>query len=336
MIVILKPNPDQEQLDALIRWIKGKGLDIDKSEGTSQTILGLIGDTSKIDTDLISALDIVSSVRRVQEPYKKANRNFHPADTVVHVGNACIGGGGFAVLAGPACVESKEQMEGIAALVKECDAAVLGGDGFVTRNSPYAYRGLQEEGISLLVEAGKTAGLPVISEIGHISQLEAFKDVDMFAVGARNMQNYELLRALGQTGKPILLRRGRSATAEELLMSAEYILNEGNPNVVLCESGIRSFNTYTKYTLDLSILPELKLHTHLPVIADPAEACGHYELVPALAAAAAAAGADGILLDVHTDPMNAKSAAGQHLKPETFKKTVAKCKAVHECMKKEA
>ena len=330
MIVILKQNPDKAHVDSLISWLKDKGLDINYSEGKSQTILGLIGDTTQLDADMISALDIVDSVRRIGEPYKKANRKFHPENTVVKVGNTQIGDGALTIMAGPSAIESEEQMTAVAKAAKEAGATLLTGGAFMPRTSPYAFGGLKEEGIRLQKAAGAAYDLPVVTEIMDISQLDSFQDVDLIVVGQRNMQNYELLQALGKTQKPILLKRGVSATYEELLMSAEYILSEGNPNVILCERGTRSFEPFTKNTLDLSIIPALKEKTHLPVVVDPSRACGNYELVPSLAYAAVAAGADGIILDCHPNPASAKADAAQQIKTDTLADVAKKCFEIHE------
>lgn len=325
MIVILKQNPDKEQLDNLISWLEDKNIRINKSVGETHTILGLIGDTSQIDIGLISALDIVEQVRRIQEPFKKANRKFHPKDTVINVKGSKIGDGSLAMIAGPCSVESEEQIFSIAHSVKESGATMLRGGTFKPRTSPYSFQGLHEEGVKLLVEAGKEVGLPVVSEIMDISQLECFQDVDICQVGARNMQNFELLKELGRNDKPVLLKRGLCATFEELLMSAEYIMSQGNENIILCERGIRTFETAYRNTLDLAAVPILKELSHLPVVIDPSHAAGKVSIVPSLSYASVASGADGLLIEVHNDPPHALSDAAQQLRPEQFEALNKKC-----------
>lgn len=333
MIVLLKPNPDKAQLDSLIKWLESKGVEIHPTVGTTQTILGLVGDTSHLDIDLISALDIVAGVRRVQEPYKNANRKFHPDDTVVKVGNTSIGGGNLTLIAGPCSVESEEQICSIAQKVKESGATLLRGGAFKPRSSPYSFQGLRDEGLKLLSIAKKMTGLPIVTEIMDIEHLESFDDVDIIQVGARNMQNFELLKALGTTRKPILLKRGLSSTYEELLMSAEYIMAGGNNNIILCERGIRTFETYTRNTLDISSVPVLKQLSHLPVIIDPSHAAGKAALVPPLACAAVAAGADGLIIEVHNDPEHALCDGPQSIKPEAFDALVKKLARISAAVK---
>ena len=288
------------------------------SEGTTQTIMGLIGDTTSVDIDLLKALDIVEDVKRIQEPYKNANRKFHPADTVIEVGGVKIGGGNFAIAAGPCSVESEAQICLVAELVKKSGASLLRGGAFKPRTSPYAFQGMREEGIRLLLEAKEKTGLPIVTEIMDLSHLPLFENVDVIQVGARNMQNFELLKALGHTDKPILLKRGLSSTIQELLMSAEYIMAGGNERVMLCERGIRTFETATRNTLDLSCIPVLKSLTHLPVIIDPSHATGVAKLVPPMAMAAVAAGADGLIIEVHNDPPHAACDGQQSLTPQAF------------------
>ena len=324
MIVILKENPDPRQLENLTRWLKSMNLQIHVSEGFHQTVLGLVGDTTRVDIDLIKALDIVEDVKRIQDPFKNANRKFHPLDTVVDVSGVKIGGGNFQMIAGPCSVESEEQVTGIAMAVKQAGATLLRGGGFKPRTSPYAFQGLRDEGLKLLVAAGRAAGMPVVSEIMDISQLELFADIDVIQVGARNMQNFELLKQLGKTTKPVLLKRGFASTIQELLMSAEYIMAGGNPNVILCERGIRTFETATRSTLDLSAVPVLRNATHLPVIVDPSHACGSSRLVPPMALAAVAAGCDGLIIEVHNDPEHALCDGPQSLLPKTFAELAAK------------
>jgi 3-deoxy-7-phosphoheptulonate synthase len=324
MIVILKDNPNQKQLDNLIQWLESMNLDINYSRGKNTTILGLIGDTSVVDIDLISALDIVEDVKRITEPYKNANRKFHPQDTVVDVGGVKIGGGSFQIIAGPCSVESMEQIVSVAESVKASGAAMLRGGAFKPRTSPYAFQGMRDKGIELLLEAKRVTGLPIVSEIMDLSQLSLFDEVDVIQVGARNMQNFELLKELGKTRKPILLKRGLSSTLQELLMSAEYIMAGGNGQIILCERGIRTFETITRNTLDLSAIPLLKAMTHLPVIVDPSHATGLSRLVKPMALGAAAVGADGLLIEVHNDPVHALCDGQQSLTPEAFA-DVAEC-----------
>lgn len=323
MIVILKNNPNQKQLDNLISWLKSMDIDIHISKGQNTTILGLIGDTTIVDIDLINALDIVEAVRRIQEPYKSANRKFHPEDAIIDVNGVKIGGGNFQIIAGPCSVESKEQICSIAESVKNSGAGMLRGGAFKPRTSPYAFQGMRAEGIELLLEAKRVSGLPIVTEIMDLSQLHLFEHVDMIQVGARNMQNFELLKELGRTRKPILLKRGLSSTLQELLMSAEYIMAGGNEKVVLCERGIRTFETATRNTLDLSAIPLLKTMTHLPIIVDPSHATGLSKLVKPMAMAAVAAGADGLIIEVHNDPIHALCDGQQSLTPEAFLDVVA-------------
>ena len=320
MIVILKQSTNKAQLDTLTQWLGEQGVSVHTTVGHLQTILGLVGDTSKLDIDLIQALDIVEDVKRVPEPYKNANRKFHPDDTVVNVGGVELGGGNFRVIAGPCSVETEEQIIEVAQAVKASGAAMLRGGAFKPRTSPYAFQGLRADGIRLLVEAKKETGLPIVTEIMDLSQLDLFAEVDMIQVGARNMQNFELLKELGHTHKPILLKRGLSSTLEELLMSAEYIMAGGNEQVVLCERGIRTFETYTRNTLDISAIPVLKDLSHLPVIVDPSHATGKHSLVAPTALAATAAGADGLIIEVHNDPEHALCDGPQSLKPKNFEK----------------
>ena len=319
MIVLLKENPNPKQLENLMDWLKSMNIHVHVSEGVDRTILGLVGDTRSIDIDLIKALDIVDEVKRIQEPFKEANRKFHPDDTVVEVAPGVrIGGGNFQMIAGPCSVESEEQICYVAKRVKEAGAGLLRGGAFKPRTSPYSFQGLRGEGIRLLLEAKAETGLPIVTEIMDMSQLDMFADVDVIQVGARNMQNFELLKVLGELRKPILLKRGMSATYEELLMSAEYIMAGGNEHVILCERGIRTFETYTRNTLDITAVPVLKQLSHLPVIVDPSHAAGRYKLVPPLAKAALAAGADGLEIEVHNDPERALSDGPQSLRPELF------------------
>ena len=328
MIVILKKNPDREQLDNLSNWLKSQGLSIHKSEGENSLVLGLVGDTADLDMELIRALDIVKDVKRVQEPYKNANRYFHPEDTVVSVGDAKIGGGYFQMIAGPCSVESPEQICEIARRVKAAGATLLRGGAFKPRTSPYAFQGLKAQGLELLLEAKKETGLPIVTEIMDLSQLDLFADVDVIQVGARNMQNFELLRQLGHTKQPILLKRGLANTLQELLMSAEYLMAGGNENIILCERGIRTFETATRNTLDLSAIPMLHKMTHLPIIVDPSHATGISKLVKPMALAAAVCGADGLIIEVHNDPLHALCDGSQSLTPEQFDTLADEVRAV--------
>lgn len=325
MILILKENYDKAQLESLQGWLKSQNIDVHMSEGKHTTIMGLVGDTSALDIDMLSTLDIVEDARRIQEPYKNANRKFHPDDTVVDINGIKIGGGNFAVIAGPCSVESEEQLCTIAESVKKSGAGLLRGGAFKPRTSPYAFQGLREQGINLLLKAKEKTGLPIVTEIMDISHIPLFENVDVIQVGARNMQNFELLKELGKTRKPILLKRGLSSTLSELLMSAEYIMAGGNENVILCERGIRTFETATRNTLDLSAIPMLRRMTHLPIVVDPSHATGISALVKPMAAAAVAAGADGLIIEVHNDPPHALCDGAQSLTPEQFadvKKTV--------------
>jgi len=318
MIIILKQKYEQRQFDNLLKWLDGLNLKTTLVKGEQSAILGLIGDTSVVDIDMIKAIDIVESVRRIQEPFKAANRKFHPDDTVIDVTGRKTGGGNFTVIAGPCSVESRGQILDIASKVKESGAAMLRGGAFKPRTSPYAFQGLQAEGLELLYEAKKETGLPIVSEIMNVNHIDLFKDVDVIQIGARNMQNFELLKELGRVNKPILLKRGHANTIEELLMSAEYIMSGGNKNIILCERGIRTFETYTRNTLDLSAIPLLKELTHLPVVVDPSHATGISRLVKPMSLAAAAAGADGLIIEVHNDPAHALCDGAQSLTPEAF------------------
>ena len=318
MIVIIKKAAPPAAVEALTSQLRAFGVDVHVSQGSVHTVLGLVGDTSQLDIDQLKMLDCVEDVKRIQEPYKNANRKFHPLDTEIHVGDAVIGGGTLTVIAGPCSVESEEQIVAIAQSVKASGAKLLRGGAFKPRTSPYAFQGLREEGIRLLLEAKKASGLPIVTEIMDLSQLELFGDVDVIQVGARNMQNFELLKQLGHTDKPVLLKRGLANTYQELLMSAEYIMASGNENVILCERGIRTFETHTRNTLDISAVPVLKKLSHLPVIVDPSHAIGMAEFIPPLSLAAVAAGADGLLIEVHNNPPCAKCDGMQSLTPAQF------------------
>ena len=330
MIIILKEHPEANQMDNLISWIKEQDVTPHITTGMHQTIIGLVGDTARIDIDLLRQMEIVEDVKRVQEPFKNANRKFHPLDTVIPVGDAVIGGGGLTVIAGPCSVENEAQIITVAEAVKASGAKLLRGGAFKPRTSPYAFQGLREEGIRLLLEAKKETGLPVVTEIMDLSQLELFAEVDVIQVGARNMQNFELLKQLGRLKKPILLKRGLANTYQELLMSAEYIMASGNEQVILCERGIRTFESYTRNTLDIAAVPVLKKLSHLPVIVDPSHAVGIAEFVPPLSLAAAAAGADGLILEVHNDPARARCDGMQSLTPEQFDRLMKKLNTIRE------
>ena len=332
MIAVLKHGTTPEQTEHLVQWLKRMQLDVHISHGQEVTILGLVGDTSRVDMELLSSLEIVETVKRVSEPFKQANRKFHPTDTVVEVGNVKIGGGNFAMIAGPCSVETLDQIVSVAMSVKASGAQILRGGAFKPRTSPYAFQGLKNEGMRLLVEAKKASGLPIITEIMNIRTLDLFEDVDIIQVGARNMQNFDLLQELGKTKKPILLKRGLANTLQELLMSAEYIMSEGNDRVILCERGIRSFETYTRNTLDLSAVPVLHELTHLPVVVDPSHATGKSKLVAPMAAAAVAAGADGLMIEVHNDPAKALCDGAQSLTPQQFDSVCRQVACIREAM----
>lgn len=328
MIVILKKDPDQKQLQNLLDWLASLHLTVHPSQGQTHMLLGLVGDTSTVDIDLLRALDIVEDVKRVQEPYKNANRKFHEEDSVISVGDVKVGGGSFAVIAGPCSIETEEQICGIAQAVKAAGATMLRGGAFKPRTSPYAFQGLRKHGLELLLEAKKLTGLPVVTEIMDLSQLDLFDEVDVIQVGARNMQNFEMLKALGHTGKPILLKRGLANTLQEWLMSAEYIMAGGNERVILCERGIRTFETATRNTLDLAAVPMLKKMTHLPVIVDPSHATGIAWMVKPMALAATAAGADGLMIEVHNDPPHALCDGAQSITPAVFAETMQAVNAI--------
>lgn len=318
MIIAIKNNTSKEQFENLIAWLETRNVSVHISKGEYQTVLGLIGDTRNIDIELLEGLDIVQKVTPITDPFKNVNRKFHPDDTIVSVGDAKVGGGHFSIIAGPCSVESEEQIIAVAKSVKESGATMLRGGAFKPRTSPYDFQGLRAEGIELLLEAKKETGLPIVTEIMDASHLHLFEDVDVIQVGARNMQNFELLKELGRTKKPILLKRGLANTLKELLMSAEYIIAGGNENIMLCERGIRTFETYTRNTLDLSAVPMLKELSHLPVVVDPSHASGISRLVKPMALAAAASGADGLMIEVHNDPVHALCDGAQSLTPEQF------------------
>ena len=330
MVTVLKTGVTDEQIENLCRWFRARGLDVHISKGKYQTIIGLIGDTKQIDTELLESLDIVESVKRISEPFKNANRKFHPDDTVVDVNGIKIGGGNFALIAGPCSVESPEQIIEIAQKVQEAGASILRVGAFKPRTTPYDFQGLKAEGIEYLLESKKITGMPIITEIMNANHLPLFENVDIIQVGARNMQNFDLLKELGHTRKPILLKRGLANNLKEFLMSAEYIMAGGNENIILCERGIRTFETYTRNTLDISAVPMLRELTHLPIVVDPSHASGIARLVKPLAMAAAAAGADGIMIEVHNDPVNALCDGAQSLTPEQFADVADKVRKIRE------
>lgn len=333
MVVVIKNHANEERLERLIEFIKSQDVSVHISRGEFTTVLGLVGDTSKIDIDTITGLDIVETVKRISEPYKNANRKFHPENTVVTVpganGDVKIGEG-FTFIAGPCSIESEEQIIEVAEAVKKAGAQLLRGGAFKPRTSPYAFQGLRGEGLKLLLEAKKATGLPIVTEIMNASHLDLFADVDVIQVGARNMQNFELLKELGHSNKPILLKRGLANTVEELLMSAEYIMAGGNENVILCERGIRTFETCTRNTLDISAVPVLHELSHLPVIVDPSHACGQAKLVEPMAMAAAACGAEGVMIEVHNNPQKALCDGPQSLTPTQFEGVVKKVMRIQE------
>ena len=332
MIAILKSGTTPEQTQHLVSWLKTMNLDVHISQGAEVTVLGLVGDTSRVDMDLLKSLEMVETVKRVSEPFKQANRKFHPQDSIVEVGDARIGGGYFAMIAGPCSVESEEQIIEVAQAVKASGATMLRGGAFKPRTSPYAFQGMKGEGIQLLLKAKEVTGLPIVTELMNISTLDLFADVDVIQVGARNMQNFDLLKELGKTRKPILLKRGLANTIQELLMSAEYIMSEGNENVILCERGIRTFETATRNTLDLSAVAVLHKLSHLPVVVDPSHATGKADLVVPMACAATAAGADGIMVEVHNNPACALCDGAQSLTPPQFDELNRKVQKIREVL----
>jgi len=336
MIAVLKQNATTEQIESLIEWLKERGLTVHISKGELYTILGLIGDTSKIDTELLEGLEMVDSVKRVSEPFKSANRKFHPDDSIIEIGaggeNLKIGGPFFQIMAGPCSVESKEQILSVAQSVKSTGASILRGGAFKPRTSPYDFQGLRADGIEILLEVKKLTGMPIVTEIMNANHISMFENVDIIQVGARNMQNFELLKELGKLQKPILLKRGLANTLQELLMSAEYIMAGGNHNIILCERGIRTFETYTRNTLDLSAVPMLRQLTHLPVVVDPSHATGNTRLVQPMAMAATAAGAHGLIIEVHNDPVNALCDGAQSLTPEQFAEVTEKVRKIREAI----
>ena len=332
MIAVLKNGTTVAQREHLIDWLNRMGLEVHLSQGQEITILGLIGDTSRVDMELLSSLEIVESVKRVSEPFKQANRKFHPRDTIIEVGSARIGGGYFAMIAGPCSVESEDQIIEVARAVKASGAQILRGGAFKPRTSPYAFQGLKGEGIELLLKAKADTGLPIITEIMNINDLDLFNDIDIIQVGARNMQNFDLLRELGKTDKPILLKRGLANTLQELLMSAEYIMSKGNEKVILCERGIRTFEPATRNTLDLSAVSVLHELSHLPVVVDPSHATGKVSLVAPMAMAATAAGADGLMIEVHNNPAQALCDGAQSMTPAQFDELMGRVDRIREAI----
>jgi len=330
MIAVLRQGVSQEQTNSLCDWFKTMGLQVHISVGEYQTIIGLIGDTSKIDIGLLEGLTIIESVKRISEPFKSANRKFHTDDSVIDISGVKIGGGHFQMIAGPCSVESEAQILAVAAAVKKSGAGLLRGGAFKPRTSPYDFQGLQAEGLTLLLEARRRTGLPIVTELMNVNHLPLFEEVDMIQIGARNMQNFELLKEVGKTNKPVLLKRGLANTIKELLMSAEYIMASGNENIIICERGIRTFETYTRNTLDLSAVPMLHQLTHLPVVVDPSHATGMARLVEPMAMAAVAAGADGIMVEVHNDPEHALCDGAQSITPEQFDRLAERVRKIRE------
>ena len=329
MIIVLKKGADQGQVESLLGWLRARNIKPNVSTGDRETVIGCVGDVAKMDIGLVQALSVVESVQRIQEPYKAANRKFHPDDSVVDCSGVKIGGGNFQVIAGPCSVESVEQMVGIAKSVKASGATLMRGGAFKPRTSPYAFQGLGKRGIEILVEAKRETGLPIVTELMAIEHLPLFNDVDVIQIGARNMQNFDLLKEVGSmTKKPVLLKRGMSATLQELLMSAEYIMSSGNPNVMLCERGIRTFETAMRNTIDLTVIPVLKRLSHLPVVIDPSHATGYAHLVEPCAMGATAMGADGLIIEVHNDPPHALCDGVQSQTPEMFDETMRKIRAI--------
>lgn len=334
MIIIFKPDANKQSIDSFCKEFENRGFAIHASEGRHTKLVGLVGDTSTLDIDVIRANEIVEQVKRVSEPYKKANRKFHPLDSVFEVAGHKIGGGNFVVMAGPCSVENEEQITLLAQQVKQSGADFLRGGAFKPRTSPYSFQGLRAEGLELLAKAKQTTGMPFVTEVMDASHIPLFLEagVDMFQVGARNMQNFEMLKELGAVDVPVLLKRGLSSTLEELLMSAEYIMAGGNEKVILCERGIRTFEPSMRNTLDISAIPMLKHNSHLPVVIDPSHAAGISWMVEPLALAAVAAGADGLMIEVHGDPAHALSDGAQCLTPAQFDTLMKKINALRDTM----
>ncbi len=335
MVVVMKPGTQQREIDKLVAQFQLQGLQVGVTNGVDCTILGLVGDTTAIDIDKISINEHIERVMRVSEPFKRANRKFHPEDTKVTVGSAAIGAGSFSVIAGPCSVESEEQIIGVAQDVQRSGAALLRGGAFKPRTSPYSFQGMGVGGLDLLLEAKAATGMPIVTELMSPKYCQLFEDkVDVIQIGARNMQNFDLLKEVGKLSKPILLKRGLSNSYEEWIMSAEYIMSEGNENVILCERGVRTFETYTRNTLDVSAIPAVKRMSHLPIIVDPSHSAGMYWMVEPLALAAVAAGADGLIIEVHNDPPHAKCDGQQSLTPEHFDRLMGKVSALTELVGK--
>ena len=329
MIIVLKKDADRKQVDSLVKWLKDRHITPNISTGERETLIGCIGDVAKMDIGLVQALSVVERVQRIQEPYKAANRKFHPEDTVVDCAGAKIGGGNFQVIAGPCSVESVEQMVAVAKSVKAAGATLMRGGAFKPRTSPYSFQGLGKRGLEILLEAKRETGLPIVTELMSIEHLPLFNDVDVIQIGARNMQNFDLLKEVGSmTKKPVLLKRGMSATLQELLMSAEYLMASGNPNVMLCERGIRTFETAMRNTIDLTVIPVLKRLSHLPVVIDPSHATGYAQLVEPCAMGATAMGADALIIEVHNDPSHALCDGVQSQTPEMFASMMEKISAI--------
>ena len=333
MIIILKKGADKSQVESLKALLRSKNITPNVSEGHLETVIGCVGDIAHLDPGLIEAMDGVESVQRIQEPYKAANRKFHPEDSVVDCSGVKVGGGEFAVIAGPCSVESEEQLVGIARSVKAAGASMLRGGAFKPRTSPYAFQGLGADGIRILSTAKRETGLPIVTELMDFKDIELFNDVDVIQIGARNMQNFNLLKEVGSyTKKPILLKRGMSATLQELLMSAEYVMASGNPNVMLCERGIRTFETAMRNTLDLGVVSVLHRLSHLPVVVDPSHATGHSWMVDSMAVGAAAVGADGLIIEVHNDPQHALCDGAQSQTPEMFANTMERVRKIRQAI----
>ncbi|MDD6882199.1 MAG: 3-deoxy-7-phosphoheptulonate synthase [Eubacteriales bacterium] len=332
MIAVLKQGTTLQQRQSLIEWFKTMGLDVHVSEGKYHVILGLIGDTSRIDVEMLESLSIVESVKRISEPFKNANRKFHEEDSIIDIAGVKLGGGHFQIIAGPCSVESRDQIISVAKSVQASGATLLRGGAFKPRTSPYDFQGLKADGLELLLEAKRETGLPIVSEIMSAEDLDLFADVDVVQVGARNMQNFDLLKALGRTDKVVLIKRGLANTLKELLMSVEYVMAGGNERVILCERGIRTFETYTRNTLDLSAVPMLHELTHLPIVVDPSHATGISRMVEPMAMAAAACGADGLMIEVHNDPMHALCDGAQSLTPEQFDHVAKRVAKIREAL----
>ena len=333
MIILIKKGADEAQVENLKGLLKSKNIEPHVSQGSLQTVIGCVGDVAELDPGLIEALDVVESVQRIQEPYKAANRKFHPDDSVIDCGGVKIGGGAFSVIAGPCSVESEEQIVCVAKAVKAAGATMLRGGAFKPRTSPYSFQGLGKAGLDMLLTAKKETGLPIVTELMDFQHIDLFNDVDVIQIGARNMQNFNLLKEVGSyTQKPILLKRGMCATLQELLMSAEYIMASGNENVILCERGIRTYETAMRNTLDLAVVPALRRLTHLPVVVDPSHATGYAYLVDPVAVAATAIGADGLIIEVHNDPPHAKCDGAQSQTPAMFEATMQRISKVRKAL----